>query len=694
MAAGRAGWLKLALVSVGAAALLLAAVWLQAVLQPLRLEMAVSTQVLDRNGEHLRLYTTADGGYWRLPADTRELDQRFLQMLFAYEDARFYSHPGVDPRALLRAAWQAVRHGRFVSGGSTLSMQTLRLLEPRPRTLWSKLLEIGRALRLEQLLSKQEILRLYLSLAPYGGNIQGVRAASLLYFGKEPRFLTVAEAALLVALPQAPERRRPDRFPERARAARNHVLKRLHDAGLLNGEEWQRARLAPLARQRRRLPVLAAHLTDRLRQADADDAIIRTTLDARLQQKLESLIARHQLQLADTLTLAVLLVHNRSAEVLAYVGSGDYAATRFPGQVDMVKARRSPGSALKPFIYGLGFDAGFIHPETLIGDRPGAVNGYAPGNFDHRYGGEMSIREALRRSRNLPAVKVLQRLGPGQFAAALRRAGLTLQLPAAVGRAGLPLALGGVGMSLEDMTRAYSALANAGQVRPLRWRQDAADGSAVSLLTASSAWYLTDILTAAPLPPGFSREGADVAFKTGTSYGFRDAWAFGYDAEHTVGVWVGRPDGGYTPGLSGLHNAVPVMLEVFGLLPTTDIAPLLKTRPPDALLANNLQLPPALRRFAADLPNGLPAPASGPVILYPPEDSLVELGEASAILTLETHGGQLPFHWLVNGRYLATTTRWRDLQWQPMLAGRAQITVIDANGRSDRVNFRIVRPSG
>jgi penicillin-binding protein 1C len=671
------------------ATLLFALILGRAVMQPLTLDSAASVQVLDRQGELLRWYTTRDG-YWRLPAQLEALDQRFLSMLLAYEDARFYSHPGVDIRALLRASWQALRQGRFVSGGSTLSMQTLRLLEPRARTLWSKLVEIGRALRLEQQLNKAQILRLYLTLAPYGGNIQGVRAASLLYFGKQASFLTPAESALLVALPQSPERRRPDRFPAHARAARDRVLARMQKAGVLAAEEVARAREAAVPTRRIQPPRLAAHLSDRLRQNHTGDQPIRTQIDRRLQEKLEALVSRHQLQLAETTTLAVLLAHNRSASVRAYVGSGDYAATRFPGQVDMIRAQRSPGSALKPFIYGFGFDAGFIHPNTLINDRPGAVDGYAPGNFDGRYAGEISIREALQQSRNIPAVKVLQRLGANRFAEAMRQAGVRLRLPGSAPRAGLPLALGGVGVSLEDMLQVYSALPNSGEVRPLSLLQDDPQSVAKPLLSSKAAWYLSDILANAPLPAGFTQAAANVAFKTGTSYGFRDAWAIGYDAEYSVGVWVGRPDGGYTPGLAGLHNAVPIMLEVFDLLPAASMSPLLGKPPETILLAEHAQLPAALRYFDREEHRRLSSRA-GPVILYPPEGSLVELDQdGEAMLNLEARGGRLPFHWLVNGRYVQTQTAARDWHWRPLLAGLVRMTVIDAEGRSDSVNFRLL----
>jgi penicillin-binding protein 1C len=661
---------------------------------PLGVGLAYSVEVLDAGGERLRLFTTP-GGYWRLPAELGDLDPDFLGMLLTYEDRRFRSHSGVDFLALGRAAWQALRHGRVVSGGSTLSMQTVRLLDPRPRTLGAKLLEMARAWQLERRLDKDAILRLYLDLAPYGGNLQGVRAASLFYFGKEPGFLSLDEAALLVALPQSPERRRPDRFPEAARAARDRVLERLLDAGQIAAADARRAMQQPVPRGRRPTPVLAPHLADRLRQARPGQRLLRTNVDARLQRRLEALIERHQRGQGRGVTLAALVADNRTGEVRAYLGSGDYFGRVFPGQIDMVRAVRSPGSTLKPFIYGLGFDAGVIHPETLIEDRPGPVGGYAPENFDHSYDGEIRVRDALIGSRNVPAVRLLHRLEPAAFAAHLEQAGVRLRLPAQAERPGLPIALGGVGLTLEELTTLYTALGSRGTARPLSLLQDEPRAEPVVLLSAASAWYLTDILGDSGLPDGFAPGGRRVAFKTGTSYGFRDAWAVGYDADHTVGVWVGRPDGGYTPGLSGLTSAAPVMLEVFDLLPGAGIEPLLWERPQQVLLAANSQLPPVLQRFQDAEPRGS-RPAStnlGPRIHYPPEGSLVELGGAQTDQVLiEAGGGKLPFHWLVNGRYLTSTEDRRKLSWRPGVGGSVRVTVIDNRGESASVGFSVSGP--
>ncbi len=656
--------------------------------------LSYSVEVQDSDGEPLRLYTTAKG-YWRLPIRDVIPDRRFLDMLLAYEDKRFKQHTGVDPLALGRAAWQALSQGRIVSGASTITMQTVRLLEPRPRTLATKLVEMGRAWQLEQRLDKGAILDLYLDLAPYGGNLQGVRAASLFYFGKEPVHLSVAEAALLVALPQSPESRRPDRFPEQARHARDTVLLRMLEIGAISVHEAERASTQPIPKSRRSTPFLAPHLTDRLRQQWPTARVVRTTLDGRLQRRLEQRFRRVQHRYAQGVTLAALVVHNASGEVRAYVGSGGYFGEHFPGQVDMVQAVRSPGSVLKPFIYGQGFEQGIIHPDTLINDGPGSINGYAPQNFDGEFRGEMLVREALATSRNLPAVRLLHRLGPVQFTRQLESAGVTLRLPGALKRPGLPIALGGVGVTLEDLVTLYAAIANGGEARRLRFGQDASGPSPARLLSPAAAWYLTDILSQSPLPSGTLRSTDHLAFKTGTSYGYRDAWALGFNADFTVGVWVGRPDGGYTAGLSGLVTAVPLLFEAFGLLPRSGVRKLLKQRPPNVLLATNSGLPPTLRRFDPDRRTAgerTRVLSTGPSIRYPTNGSLVELAEEGSI-QVEVRGGVLPYHWLINSRYIASSKQSSQYVWHPRTDGPVAISVMDSKGRSARVGF-VVQGSG
>src|SRR6185312_9430282 len=343
--------------------------------------------VLDRNGHLLRAYATKEGR-WRLPETPDEVDPLFLKMLFAYEDKRFYAHHGVDPMAMARAAFQLVTEGHIVCRLLLEKKKVARLLEPREhRSFAAKLRQITRALQLEQNLSKTKILSLYLALAPYGGNLEGVRAASLAYFGKEPKRLSVAEAALLVALPQAPEARRPDRNPDAAQAARK-----------------------PVPHGRKELPVLAPHASDEVVSAETNTRVHRLTIDANLQKPLEELARDRAHALGQQISVAIVAVDSATNEVRARVASADYFDTKRSGQVDMSRALRSPGSTLKPFIYGLGFEDGLIHPETLIDDRPARYGSYTPENFDLTFQGTVTVRKALQFSLNVPAIAVLDKL--------------------------------------------------------------------------------------------------------------------------------------------------------------------------------------------------------------------------------------------------------------------------------------------
>ena len=419
--------MALLIVCFGCLSVLAAGAWWIATLgpPPLGKDVAFSTRVVGRDGRLLRAYATPEGR-WRLPASVADVDPRFFAMLFAYEDKRFRAHRGVDPLALVRATLQLVSSGRIQSGGSTLTMQVARLLEPRSnRNLAAKLRQIVRAVEIERTLSKDDILSLYLDLAPYGGNIEGIRAASLTYFGKEPRRLTLAEAALLVALPQSPEARRPDRSMAAARAARDRVLDRFAESGSVPADEVALAKAEPVPAGRRPMPMLAPHAAD---HAVADAGVgqgseVRLTIDAELQKNLEELARGRTRSLTATLgpdiSLAMLVVDNATGEVRAHVGSPDYFDQRRAGQVDLTQALRSPGSTLKPFIYGLGFEDGFIHPETLVDDRPTRYGGYKPQNFDFTFQGTVTVRRALQMSLNLPALAVLDQVGASRLTARL-----------------------------------------------------------------------------------------------------------------------------------------------------------------------------------------------------------------------------------------------------------------------------------
>ena len=430
-----------------------------------------STIVTDRNGQLLRPFAT-DDGRWRLPVASTDVDPRFLAMLKAYEDARFERHAGVDPVALARAGAQVLRHGRIVSGGSTLTMQVARLLEPRDeRNLSAKLRQLVRAVQLERRFSKPEILGLYLTLAPYGGNLEGTRAAALSYFGREPKRLSLAEAALLVALPQSPELRRPDRFPDAARRARDRVLDRAVQGGALTAAEARVAKAEPVPTERQPFPMLAAHASDAAVADKPERNVHRLSIDGRLQAALETLVRERIARFGPHVSGAVLVIDNATGEIRAHVGSGGYLVRDRAGSIDMTQALRSPGSALKPFIYALAFESGLAHPETLLDDRPSRHGIYQPENFDLSFQGTVTARRALQQSLNVPAVELLAEVGVPRFLARLKQAGAEIVMPRDA-PAGLAVGLGGLGITLRDLTRLYAGLARGGEVPALRSRSD------------------------------------------------------------------------------------------------------------------------------------------------------------------------------------------------------------------------------
>jgi len=660
---------------------------------PLATADETSVTVLDREGRLLRAFTTKDGR-WRLPVDVSEVDPRYLAILMAYEDKRFYEHGGVDLYAFVRAGFLLARHGQILSGGSTLTMQVARLLDGKhERTGAGKLRQVARALQLEERLSKEEILRLYLRLAPFGGNIEGVRAASLAYFGKEPRHLSAGEAALLVALPQSPERRRPDRNNEAARKARDRVLDRAVEEGVLPAAEAERAKSERVPKQRLEVLKLAPHLSDAEVAAQPEKRIHRLTLDRDIQATLEKLASEQTKLLGPKLSTAVLVVDHATGHVLAHVGSADYLDKERQGAIDMTGAIRSPGSTLKPFIYGLAFERGIAHPETLIEDRRTRFGNYTPENFDEAFYGTVSIREALGNSLNVPAVKVLAAVGPGRLMGRFRRAGIAPQLPANA-RPSLAIALGGVGMTLKDLASLYAALARGGEPVALSWRRDEpavkpAANPRRRLLSPVSAWYVTDILKDAPPPP--NAKGGAIAYKTGTSYGYRDAWAVGYDGRYVVAVWVGRPDSASTPGLMGRLSAAPILFDAMKRIAERP-APF-RTAPHGVMKATAATLPPPLKRFREP---GDDAIATGPfleppvLISFPPDRAELDVEEREAEpLIIKAEGGALPLTWLIDGNPMSSDPLRREVEWQPDGRGFAKLTVIDAKGRVDRVTVRL-----
>ena len=661
-------------------------------LGPLPLEEArkVSTTIVDRNGKLLRAFAMADGR-WRLPVDAKTgIDPGYLKLLLTYEDRRFREHGGVDPLALGRAALQLVTNGHIVSGGSTITMQLARLMEPRrERSLSAKLRQMVRAVEIERQLSKDQILDLYLALAPFGGNLEGVRAASIAYFGKEPKRLSLAESALLVALPQSPERRRLDRYPQAAHDARNRVLDRMVEDGVLSQDDAAQAKAVPVPKLRKPMPILAPHSSDAAVATVKDAPVIQLTLDWSLQKTLEALARDRAMAQGPNISVGIIAVDNESGDVLARVGSADYFDERRAGQVDMTRAVRSPGSTLKPFIYGLAFEDGFVHPESLIDDRPIRFGSYAPENFDMTFQGTVPVRKALQLSLNVPAIVLLDRVGASRLSSRLKQAGGNLVLPKDEAP-GLAMGLGGVGVTLQDLAQLYAGFARLGTTKPLREIMRAGDDrEAMRLMDQAAAWQVSNVLLGTPPPENGVHN--KIAFKTGTSYGYRDAWSVGFDGRITIGVWVGRPDGAPVPGLVGRTAAAPILFDAFAR--TGKLLSPLPKPPKGALLASNAKLPLPLRRFRPVGELVRTGSDSAPHIQFPLNGSRIDVDRSNdgrnSAMPVKVAGGVLPLTMLVNGISVGDIDSRRQRLIDPPGPGFTRLTVIDATGAADTVVIRV-----
>lgn len=648
------------------------------------LTQATSVEVLAHDGKLLRAFTV-DDGIWRMRVSPDMVDEGYLNMLLAFEDQRFYSHGGVDLLALGRAAFQSLVSGRVVGGGSTITMQVARLLEGGSTgELAGKIRQMRVAWALERQLSKQHILALYLQLAPMGGNLEGVRAGSLAWLGKEPERLTEAEAALLVAIPQAPSARAPDANPAAARSARQRVLERAVNAGVIADEAAQAALREAIPAARRSFPSLAPHLADRLRVDNPDVLLHRTTINADLQAALEALAAAALVGLPPQATVAMLLADPDSGAVLATVGSAEYTSQARLGFVDMTQALRSPGSTLKPLVYGLAFSDGIAHPLTLINDRPEDYGGYAPQNFDGWFRGQVTARDALQLSLNLPVVELTNVIGAPRLVGALRQAGVAAVVPGDA--PGLAVALGGVGVSLEGLVQLYGTIARGGSARVLTvvaGEESILDepGLAVArqLMTPEAAWQVANVLATAPRPAGLPN--VPLAFKTGTSTGHRDALAVGFDGRYVAGVWVGRADGSPVPGMYGVDVAAPLLFEVFARLGGVTALP---PAPPNTLTAmSNAQLPAHLRQFGSRVVET----EDSPKLAFPPDGaSLVAMAGG---IPVRVERGRAPFSWFVNGEPVVLLTHEREARIRVDGPGFLTLSVLDAEGRGDRVQIEV-----
>jgi len=553
-----------------------------------------STPVVARYGEPLRAFAD-EKGIWRYPITTETVSPLYIEAVINYEDRFFRKHPGVNPIALVRAAWQWLFHGKIISGGSTLTMQVARLLEPRPQSIFGKLCQIFRAFQLEMTYSKSEILNYYLNHAPFGGPIEGVQAASFAYLGKSASELSHAEAALLSVLPQAPSRLRPDRHPDRASVARNKVLKRMADLGIWSENIVNQAQIEKVAAQFFAFPMSAPLLAHRLKNDIKPGTCRPTTIDFHLQKILEQRLSAFAVELPRHTSVAIIVIENQNLAVRGYVGSVDFFDSERFGQVDMIRAIRSPGSTLKPFLYGFAFEDGLIHSHSLLTDAPISFDGYQPANFTGGYSGPVSATEALQRSLNVPAVQLLDRIRPDVFFARLRQGGLHLYFPHNAGP-NLSMILGGTGARLESLAAAFTCFARKGLSGKLRFFEDEPLNNRY-MMSEAAAWMVRNILENNPEPGHHYGlfaipEHRKIAWKTGTSYGFRDAWAIGSNNSYTIGVWAGRPDGTPIPGHYGAITAAPILFSIFDTILTKNIG---KNFPrPDSIVSRDICWPMGL----------------------------------------------------------------------------------------------------
>ncbi|MDF2864450.1 MAG: pbpD 2 [Achromobacter mucicolens] len=677
--------------------------------------------VVAADGTPLRNYPSRDG-IWRYPVQPGQVSPRYLETLLTYEDRWFYWHPGVNPVALVRAGWQWATNRRIVSGGSTLTMQVARLIDPQlagkpSRTMSAKLRQAWRAVQLEMHYSKDEILSLYLTHAPMGGIVEGVEMGSRLWLGKPARDLGPAEAAMLTALPQAPSRLRPDRHPEAAQAARDKVLDRMAELGRWTPAEVADAKIetviAPPLRARWLAPLAAQRLLLEAggpRRAGGRPPLVTSTLDADMQASVEQMLLDRVDNLPPKVSMAVLVMDNDSLEVKAYAGSADFSDDSRYSHVDMVRGVRSPGSTLKPFLYAQALDEGLIHSESLLMDAPMSFGGYAPGNFQAAFAGPVSVAQALQRSLNVPAVDLLDRVGPVSFASVMLAGGVKLRMPAGA-EPNLSLILGGGGTTLEELVGAYRALARGGvSGRPrLTAEQPLVESR---MMSPGAAWIVRDILEGGGHPdrPFYQSgsPGRQLAWKTGTSFGFRDAWAVGVTDRWTIGVWVGRPDGTPNPGFFGANVAAPLLQDIVAALP--EGAQQVRVRPetvqavvtcwplgyrlgsepsgacPEQRAAwmLNETAPPSFAGYAdaTQGPLRLGGVANGSVLRPVP-------GMRQVALDVDVQGAEGEVWWMLDGRVASHGAAGHPFNLVLAHDGRYRLTVMDTHGRHDSVVFEI-----
>ncbi|EAY27985.1 penicillin-binding protein 1C [Microscilla marina ATCC 23134] len=538
---------------------------------PLRVKIEYSQLMLAKNDQVLHAFLTSDDK-WRMKTELDEIIPKLKKAIVYKEDKYFYNHWGVNPIAISRALFNNILQGHKTSGASTITMQVARLLSPKKRTYANKVIEMFRALQLEWKYSKDEILQIYLNLVPYGGNIEGVKAASLLYFGRMPHQLSLAQITALAIIPNRPTSWVIGRTNEAIVKARNKWLKRFGKANIYEPRFIKAALEEQLQATRSEAPHEAQHLAYRLRSRYSTESIIRTTIDKSKQDKIQQLVANYvrRLKVKGIYNASVLVINNHTKQVEAYLGSPFFYDKKHAGQVDGVKAVRSPGSTLKPLVYALGFDQGKLTPKSTVADVPINLNGYSPENFYKKFNGIVNIETSLANSLNIPAVKALKMIGVHYFINKLREARFE-QVVKDEKKLGYSMILGGCGVTLEELTNLFSVYSNGGRYTNLCYLKSDTITTNRKLISSAAAYVITENLTKAnrpDLPSSFENtiRIPKVAWKTGTSYGRRDAWSIGYNAAYTVGVWVGNFSGNGVKSLVGAEVATPLLFQVFNAI--------------------------------------------------------------------------------------------------------------------------------
>ncbi len=533
-----------------------------------KLTRAHSYFIYDREDRLLGCYASQDY-FWRKPVKLEEISPELIETVLEVEDRRFYYHPGFDPIAIIGATIDNLKAGEIKRGGSTINMQIARMMEPRQRTFGAKLIEIFRALQLEFHYSKDELLEIYFNLVPYGGNLEGVGAASHFYFGKDADNLTSSEAAILTAIPSSPNNYRPDINPEKCIKRRNAILHLLHSHGKIESNELKYALQEEIPDGRIDRPQMAPHLCQTLISDYKSKSELKTTIDLEYQQTCERISGSYlpSLKSRNINNLSIVVLDNAGGKLLAMIGSGDFNDIENEGQINGALARRSPGSTLKPFVYALAFQMGMVTPAYMLADIPVNYDGYSPVNYDETYHGLVTVREALIRSLNVPVVNLVAEMGPEEFYDFLLEGGIT-SFDHEYHHYGLPLVLGAAEVRLLELSNLYSTLAREGYYRPVKMLADDTSTHFKQILSAEACFLVTNILSNLTRPV-LSRvwdetsERPTIAWKTGTSYGHKDAWAIGYNPQFTVGVWCGNFDAEGSPYLVGAEAAAPIMFAVF-----------------------------------------------------------------------------------------------------------------------------------